>query len=389
VSDIILSDFLPLGHVNDGSVDYTTHIQRAFDVAISSGARLIVPPGRFRVSGAGLLVNMASNQRLAVSGAGGLTSVIINGNGSVIRLRGLNIAMSDIGLLSTTGGHTVLQTGIVALSTFARVHLSQESGTYSIWDNAGQEFVQNDFVNCVMTHSTSANTHAFNLVGAGGTINNNAWRGAAARMQNSGTKHAFNIESTSLPAQVGNVWDGLVFEVCLGGGIRLRGVAAYRVTNCSNWDAHNTPVINDFFDFDVNASGTNTYGIIDNIERRDGSMAPGKFDVLLPTAGGGAGTEVRACRSASANDPFLVNARGNPIVFTGIPGIFSVSNSPGQCGIDPTQGLILGGQKVTGGRGAAIPLRDEGSVIDSQARDAIREIIARLKATGGHGLIAD
>lgn len=50
----------------------------------------------------------------------------------------------------------------------------------------------------------------------------------------------------------------------------------------------------------------------------------------------------------------------------------------------PASALVIGGQKVTGARGAAVIDPSGGTVIDSEARTAISGILARLRE---HGLI--
>jgi len=51
--------------------------------------------------------------------------------------------------------------------------------------------------------------------------------------------------------------------------------------------------------------------------------------------------------------------------------------------------IKVNGQAVVGGRLAAVAAPAGGATVDAEARAAIALIIARMKVTGGHGLIAD
>lgn len=56
--------------------------------------------------------------------------------------------------------------------------------------------------------------------------------------------------------------------------------------------------------------------------------------------------------------------------------------------IDMSGGLRQGGTQVVGAQGAAIADAAGGSVIDVEARNGLNTLLARLRATTGHGLIA-
>ena len=49
----------------------------------------------------------------------------------------------------------------------------------------------------------------------------------------------------------------------------------------------------------------------------------------------------------------------------------------------------IGGDKIIGERGAAVADASGGATVDTEARAAINALLAELRATGGHGLIAD
>jgi len=65
-------------------------------------------------------------------------------------------------------------------------------------------------------------------------------------------------------------------------------------------------------------------------------------------------------------------------------------------GSDESNNMIVSGDqyevqsvKVVGARGAAVADAAGGATVDAEARTAINTLLARLRATGGHGLIAD
>ena len=337
-----VADFLPVGYVTNGTVDYTTQLQAAINEAISSKRRLIFPNGTFAVSGTGLSIKLTGPQQLVMQGQGLQNTVLYNANGNVLRISGQFLTVSDM-FLSSNGGHTVLQTGLVAQTLWTQVGIGQNANGFSAWENAAQEFVDNRFIACQFDHTIASTVHGFNLTSVGGRLNDNSWLNC--RVNSSGTKHFFNVETTTANAQYANKWDGITWEVCLGGGIRMRGVNGFVIENCQNWDA--TGIANDFYDLGT-ALGIGCIGKISNCGRWAATLAVGKFDVKLPSGGGGAGIVIENCRTVGGGDPFTVDAVNNSIITFGTPGVFSVINNAGQCGVDPTQGFIVGGLKIAG-----------------------------------------
>lgn len=333
------ADFLPVGYVTDGSVDYTTQLQAAIAAAIASRRALRFPGGTFKITGTGLSITSP----IRMFGEGSQNSVLKNLSGNVLRLASEFVDVSDLGLWSEGGGHTVLQTGLVAQSEWRSVHVVQNSDGYSVWENAGHEFIDMRFFSCKLQHTTTSTVYAFNLTGIGGIINDNLW--LSCRIQHSGTKHFFNIEtSTGLP-NFSNRWQDCTWEICLGGGVRVRGMYGYVIDNCQNWDAGTGAIVNDFYDIGSGV-GIGAVGTIRDCGRWAGSLAVGKYDVVLPTGGAGTGTQILNCRTAGGGDPFKVDARNNGIEFYGPPSIFSFTNTAGQSGLDPTQGYLVGGTRV-------------------------------------------
>ncbi|WP_144034184.1 hypothetical protein [Sphingomonas sp. IBVSS2] len=374
-----MADFLPVGYMADGSVDYTGEIQAAIDAAIASHRALLVPAGTFGVRGSGLFI--ADGIRL--SGQGAENSCWKNIGGPVLNLTGEHIHVSDIRFWSVAGGATIVQNGLVAQSRFERVHLFQDDPANPVWSNAAHEYVDNRFENCLLQHVTDSMVHAFDLVAVAGLINDNVWRGC--RIQNCGTRHFFNLESTSLGPQFSNKFEDLTFEVCLGGGIRIRG-ANFVIDNCQNWDAGIGAIVNDFYDIDRNVAGTVCAGRIRDCGRWSGTMGAGKYDVSLP-GGGGAGIEITDCRAIGSGDSFTVNARHNAIRVSGvIPNVLTITDGDGALTDNAAFGYFdswgeyrVRGRKVLGERGAAVGDATAGTIVDT-----VNLLLARLRA---HGLI--
>ncbi len=384
-----VADFLPVGFVTNGTVDYTTQMQAAIDEAVASKRRLIFPNGTYAVSGGGLDITLAGPEQLAIQGQGFQNTVLYNANGNVIRVAGQFLTISDMLLLSDGGGHTVIQTGLLAQTLWTQVGIAQNANGFSVWDNAGQEFVDNRFLACAFDHTTASTVHGFNLVAAGGLINDNYW--IKCRVNNSGTKHFFNVETTSANGQYSNEWDGITWEVCLGGGIRLRGVNGFLINNCQNWDA--TGIVNHFYDLDT-ASGIGCVGKISSCGRWAATLAGGKYDVKLPGGGGGAGIIIENCRTVGGGDPFKIDAANNGFLLIRTnAAICSVTNTAGLTLFDNAVGIVdapsdyrVLGTKVVGARGAALPVDATDLATVITLANAIK---ARMKATGGHGLVAD
>lgn len=383
-----VADFLPLNYVTDGSVNYTTQIQAAINEAIASRRELIFPGGFYQVTGTGLNCACPNDKVLTMRGCGINGTHIINNNGNIFRVSGQLMTVTNLTLLCYGGGHAVVQTGSYSLARWSKSSITQLGDGYSVWDNAGFEYVDNSFVECYLQHTTTATVHPFNLTAAGGTINDNVWR--TCRIQFSGTKQFFNVESTSANAQYANKWEDITWEVCLGGGIRLRAVSGFAISNCQNWDADIDPIINDFYDINRNANLITCTGIVEDCGRWAGKMGVGKYDLSLPDGGAGAGIRVVDCRTAGGGDPFTVNAKNNAIYVLGlIPALMSFANGGGNVGVNMADGTFntqfghyqVAGLKVVGVRGAAVADATDAASAITQ----LNAVIARLEA---HGLIA-
>lgn len=377
-----LADFLPAGYDATGGTNYRANVIAAINEAIASRRALIHPGGIINITGR-IDVALSGTQELTIIGTGGLNSVFRSTSGGAFRLSGQFFRFNDLGVDVLSGGHVFEQTALVAQSRFLNCYFAQNDPAYSIWENANQEFVNNRVLYCSLDHVTNSTAHAWNLVAPGGLINANLFIGN--RCDKTGTKHFFNVESTTNNAhQFGNGWQYNTFEICRGGGIRLRAVRDFSIDFNENWDAGAGLLVNDFYDLDRNVHGLGCQGQIYRCSRKDGTYAAGKYDVKLPSGGGGAGIEVKHCTYSGG--AFTVDAANNGIVTEGVGSDMTVTNNAGQNGIDTSLGLIIAGGKVVGPRGAALPADATDLATVIALANAIK---ARMKATGGHGLVAD
>lgn len=312
------ADFLPYGYVSDGSVDYTAELQAAVDEAISSGRPLFVPAGSFKVSGTGLTIAPGSTQSFSIRGAGNHISFIVNGDGNAALIEGGFIRIRDIGF-QATGGAAIKQTGPVHQMLWDGASIIQLSTGHPGWDNDGEELVDNRFTNFYFQHLDTATVPFFKLVSAVGLVNGNIW--ANGRCQYSGTAHFFRVEGTGTGGyQFQNKWDTVNFEVCMGGGIRLIACNGYVISNCMNWDVtlgSGGETVNDFYLIERNAGNVASLGgVISDCGRWGGAMAATKYDVNLPTGGGGTGTIITNCRTTGGpgGDPFSVHLQDNAVI---------------------------------------------------------------------------
>lgn len=386
------AQFLPDNYVTDGSVDYTVQLQKAVDEAIASGRELRLPAGDFRITGDGLNLTTPNDKPLIVRGQGIKRTYIKNMAGTAIRVGGQFLALADVDIWAK-GGPTVRQAASFSQSEFERVSLVQLDDGHHVWDNAGFEYVDVRVTYSYLQHTTTSTVHAVNLVGFGGTINDNIWE--HCRCQNSGTKHFFNVDTTSANAQYGNTWEGITWEVCLGGGIRLRAANRFLIDICKNWDADTSPIVNDFYD--IGASyGIASIGRVRDCIRLAGGMGVGKFDVKLqPIAGNG--VVIEGCENVSGGDFFKIDAGNNGVLVIGFAGLVSVVNTDGLTMFDTGLGKVMtyggfyiDGLKVVGEQGAALPdlTPIAGAPTSGQFNDLQSYVNALVQRLRDHGLIA-
>lgn len=319
------ANVLDFGAIGDGVADDTTAIQAAIDSQSPVHGTVYFPAGTYKVTGTGLSVSGGAAGTVQLVGAGQSASKIRNTNGNVLRVQGELMSVSDIAFWSDGGGHTIVQTGIVAQCQFNRVMVIQTATGFSLWNNAGNEYIDNRWRDCFLQHVSGATVPGFHLVSAGGDINDNVWQDT--RVLYSGN-YFFWVESTGANWQYHNQFRNINFEVCNGGGIKLISNAQYEIANCANWDAQVVgPITQDFYDLARNASSITCYGVINNCGRWAGVNDVGIFDIDLPDGGGGAGTVITLCSSSSTLNSFSANLRSNSAVLIADKSTFSADNA--------------------------------------------------------------
>jgi hypothetical protein len=322
---ISVKDFGALGN---GSRDDTADIQAAINAADATGTNLFFPAGTYIVSSTGLLIDGTSAGTVGFYGAGMDATIIKNASGNVLRIKGEKASFSDMTFWSAGGGDTITQTGILAQANFDRVTVIQEGNGYSLFSNATHEYIEVRWTNCMLQHKTTATVPGFNLVSAGGDINDNVWQDCRALYSGN---YFFWIESTGTNWQYHNQFKNINFEVCTGGGIKLISNINYEISNCANWDAQLVgPILKDFYDMTANASSYTCIGKIYNCGRWAGVNDTGIYDIDLPNSGLGGGTIIENCRAASAGaDAFEANLRDGSTILIGNPSTFAASNTAG------------------------------------------------------------
>jgi len=339
----------PPGYVTDGSVDYTTQINIAVSAANVLGAKLHGVAGTYKVTGTGLPIN--SPLTFDMRGM-----ILKNSAGNVLRVSGTGINLSDGKLWSAGGGSTVLQTGPIDQCSWQGMQIQQDATGYSLWDNAGFDYVDMRHENFNYWHVLGATVPGFKLVAAGGLINDNTW--TKGRVNNSGAWF-FDLQSTTANWQYSNSWSTITFEVCRGGGIRLQGAMLFNIEDCQNWDCGAGTIVNHFYSIQLNAFNFGSMGSIKNCGRWDGGNSVGIYDIQLPTGGGGAGITIENCVTSGGGDPFIADLRNNGVVCT-IPSftLFSTVNSAGRTVISGDSGGVQFPGTVNG---AFLSYYDEGT----------------------------
>lgn len=320
----------PFNAKGDGATDDTAAIQAAINEVKVTGARLEIPPGIYVVSGDGL----AANGPFSLHGASMDQVWLKNANGSVLRIQGNGCSIDGISLWSQGGGHTVVQTGSLSQSNWTHYRIRQDAADYSGWDNAGFEYVDNRHSHFDYVHAQGSSKAFFNLVAAGGLINDNEWR--AGRTNNSGI-HFFRIRSTSANWQYANKFDKITFEVCKGGGIDLQGAMLFEINDCQNWDCGANSITNHFYSIQLNANSIGSVGRIRSCGRWAGGNTAGIYDVQLPAGGGGAGINIEDCTTSGGGDSFTVDCANNGVtVRIPVDNLMSLINAGSATIIRPT-----------------------------------------------------
>lgn len=304
-----------------GTNDSTSSIQAAMDAAASTDSIVYIPAGTYKITGTGISVTGP----ITIVGEG-VSSSLINANGNVLRVSGTKINVFNISI-TATDGHAVLQSGNVDQGTWQNVQIIQQSSAYSVWENATHQYIDMRFRDCYLQHVVGASVAGFNLVAAGGTINDNVWE--TTRVYGSGN-YFWNVESTTDNYQFNNTWRDITFEVCTGGGIRLVAVWQYEIDNCANWDAQvSGPVLKNFYSIEKSASySKGCKGIVRRCARWAGVNDTGIYDVVLPASGLGSGTIIESCTSAGtgATSIFSCDFKGNSVTVIAASAQFSAAN---------------------------------------------------------------
>jgi hypothetical protein len=334
---------LSYGAVEGGVVDCTA----AFAAALATGWTVFVPPGTWLVN------DLPVAGDATIVGAGQGATVVASSTGSVLVLSGASINVSDLTLYATAA-HTVTQSASVSQCHWARVNLIQTHDDFSMWDNAGHEFVDMRFDHGSSSHTQTATVPTWALSAVGGVINANVWE--SWRADRSGNYH-WLVESTSANAQYQATWRNITFEICTGGGIKLRSVRGYTIDGYTNWDmASGTPTTGQqhFIDAGANGSGIVCVGMIRNAQRLAGVNAVGVYDVVLPASGLGNGTILEACRNVSGADPFTVDCKSQYVIVSNPHGdLASFLNAEAASFLPDAVGTIrLATATLTGGTGS-------------------------------------
>lgn len=376
------ADFLPTGYVTDGSVDYTTQLQAAINEAVSRGkSEVQIPFGTFQVTGTGLSVSAGVKLR-GVSRGG---TVIKNLSGNVLRLAGEGIDLTDMAVWSVAGGHTIVQTATIAQCQFRRLQVVQSANGYSLFSNAGFEYINNRLEHFECQHATGATVPGWALTGLAGTINGNVF--ANGRWTNSGA-YAFSIDGiTTSDPQYDNIFEGIQFEVCTGGLINLKGCDNFVINSC--WSDDAPLALKHGYLIEVGTGGSSCKGRISNCARRGSTNNTGIYDVKLPGSGGGAGNVIENCWTfGGAYGSFAIDLNSNSALVVGSSQRMSVANTVGLQWLDTYTGTIdafggfkVAGTAVVGARGAAVANATD-------AASAITQLNALLARCRAHGLIA-
>jgi hypothetical protein len=367
------------GAVLDNSTDDTAAIQNAInDAAAAKGAILI--PGLARTF-APLTIPADNVQILGLSRT---RSRIFNSTSDIFDITsasrsGLRFAsmhlLATAGHIFNVGGSNI---GVSRSELFDLV-LQQNNTGKSIWNQNSGVFLDNLVFHCDMyAASNLATVPVWKVISGEGGANTNTFM--RLRCTNSGD-YFFHFENNAVGSYTyDNTFRDINFEITNGGNIRILSGNNTKIENCNTYDLSG-PTTNHLYSIGKNAiAPSSQFTHFSGVHRRGGSLGGSLHDIFL-TAAGVTVSRIEQCSGShhmNSTNGLILNCPG--ATFTGM-------GSGLQMMLDRT-GLYDGSTKVVGVRGAAVPDATGGAVIDVEARAALNALLARMRASTGHGLIA-
>jgi hypothetical protein len=412
---------LDFGAVGDGVADDTAAIQAAIDAVIASGGNtLYIPAGTYKTTDT---LRISDASKLNILGAGKYLSIITRANttGPILLLENASGVSTVNGYYFEWSSFKLAYTTQAATTDTNAVGISFETGT----GLAGYGYVNFRFTSIEIT---GAHTCIHNDKGAGLAPNIWGWTWDDMVFSNFASRAIYltNDSNGAFPACKGGHWyiqgrvgltytdnilymdaaDGIVLDVVevniltINADSMLFFVGSSRSVVITLLRCEAIEILGSaFFAFVYNSSGNTTIssGVFYNVVVSDGVVASvgrlintgfgsiGAIDATNITRPGGGTTGRMIANQSDGAGKWRFIGPLSPSSGAWTSGDGGNGYGPGSALYLPDNGLSVLGTKVVGAQGAAVADASGGVTVDDEARTAINDLLARVRA---HGLIA-
>lgn len=287
------------GAKGDGVTDDTTSIAAAI-AAVGAGGIVFFPAGSYITSSALTLTSY-----IKLVGEGGQRSRITNSTSNMFTSGSsavYQITFDGMYLVAgAAAGHIFAPgTGGIASSVFRDSTFTQNNTGKSIYLNntsAGNNtFINNLWIGCNFQGSLSHTVPLFYLSSTGGFCNQNMF--ISCQVITSGNYPFYFEELAASNYTYDNVFIGILFEQCNGGGIKGVSANSWRIADCHHYDQGT--ITADLFVFDKSASGpASRFITFERVNRRGGTI--GAFNDIKLATNNATLVDIVQCGTASGN----------------------------------------------------------------------------------------
>lgn len=258
-----------------------THICDAgvtFQSAIDAGGLVFVPDGTHTLTAP---LTLKSNIRLLFESR---ASILKNDTGDVFTGGGVNIEIAG-GTIQASAGHVFAPTEHFSHSYIHDCVLAVTNTAKSVFsmDNAALEkdYIGNVVERCILQATTNHTVPTW-YHRASGNVNANVWRDCEGFCSGN---YVFWIENSNpMNFAYDNRFENIIFEVTIGGSIKLLGCNHAVIDNCHEYDFHAVGAAQRDLIY-LGASGRECWNCaINSSGRRGGELREGIYDINLAHA---------------------------------------------------------------------------------------------------------
>lgn len=281
----------------DGVTDDTVAIQNA----LNDGAPLNVPAGTYLIASGPLNVSK-SGTRLTGAGIGQTTFTTSTASQDLVQITAgmTRLAFQGVTFQNTSSaGHLFTPLGSCNTSQWFDVQCIQNNPAASIWNGGDFGFIDNLWLDCVLTHNGNTTVPSFNLVTNTNGANQNTWMRCQCNHVAGATATFFNVERDNAGAyNYGNVFRDLTFEICNGGIISLLSANGCLIDNCKWYDG-TTSTANLIVIGAGSGGQASRSNTIRNYQRVSGALGASLNDIQLQSGGKAIATTIQDSNQSS------------------------------------------------------------------------------------------